>query len=114
MPFSDLTMQRIREEMEVNFFSVAEVSLAFLPLLLQSTDARVLLLGSVAAYYPTPFYSIYNASKAALAQLGNTMRVELAPFNIKVIQACARSSSHPCSGYCRHYCFLTSRLLLGL
>ncbi|TCD60533.1 hypothetical protein EIP91_009929 [Steccherinum ochraceum] len=85
-PFSDLTMQRIRAEMDVNFFSVAEITLAFLPLLLESTDARVLLLGSVAAYFPTPFYSIYNASKAAMAQLGNTLRVELAPFNIKVIQ----------------------------
>jgi len=84
--FSDTTMTRIREEMEVNFFAVADMIHTFLPLLLKSNDARILLMGSVAYVAPTPFYSIYNASKAALAQLGNTLRVELAPFNIKVIQ----------------------------
>ena len=86
MPFTDLTIQRVRDEMAVNFFGVCEMTIEFMPLLLNSSDARVVLLGSIAAVFPVPFYSIYNASKAALAQLGNTLRVELAPLGIKVIQ----------------------------
>jgi 1-acylglycerone phosphate reductase len=35
---------------------------------------------------PHPFTSAYNASKAALAQYSNTLRLELEPMNITVIE----------------------------
>jgi 1-acylglycerone phosphate reductase len=35
---------------------------------------------------PVPYQSVYNASKAAFAMLSDTMRLELAPFNIKVVE----------------------------
>lgn len=40
---------------------------------------------SVVAYAGVPFQGAYNASKAAANALTETLRLELAPFNIKVI-----------------------------
>lgn len=42
-------------------------------------------MGSIAGFAPIPFGAAYNMSKAALMALSNTLRVEMAPFNVKVI-----------------------------
>lgn len=52
----------------------------FMPMLLASSNARILHIGSLAGIAPTPFGVAYNASKAALHSFGDTLRVELAPF----------------------------------
>ncbi|KAJ6625993.1 NAD(P)-binding protein [Mycena sp. CBHHK59/15] len=57
----------------------------FAPLLIASGDGCIVNIGSIAAIMPYPFSSSYNASKAALHAYGNTLRVELAPFNVQVI-----------------------------
>ncbi|CAK5271519.1 unnamed protein product [Mycena citricolor] len=56
----------------------------FLPLLMASGDGRIVNIGSIAGVMPYPFGSAYNASKAALHAYGNTLRIELAPFNVQV------------------------------
>ena len=33
-----------------------------------------------------PFYSAYRATKAAVSAFGDTLRVELAPFGIRVVE----------------------------
>lgn len=43
------------------------------------------MIGSLAGVIPYIFGSMYNASKAALHAYANTLRVELAPFDVKVI-----------------------------
>ena len=35
---------------------------------------------------PVPFYAVYRASKAAVSALDDTLRVELAPFGIRVVE----------------------------
>ncbi|KAK0459219.1 NAD-P-binding protein [Desarmillaria tabescens] len=64
---------------------------AFVPLLIASGDACILQVGSVAAVTPYPFGSAYSSSKAALHAYGNTLHVELSPFNIKVVNLCTGS-----------------------
>jgi short-subunit dehydrogenase len=41
---------------------------------------------SVGSVMALPFQGIYNSSKAALAMLSETMRLELSPFGIRVIE----------------------------
>ncbi|THH14041.1 hypothetical protein EW146_g6252 [Bondarzewia mesenterica] len=82
---ADVSLDEVKSLFNVNLFAVMEMVQQFLPLLLASADARIVQLGSLAGVMPVPFGAAYNASKAALHYYGDTLRVELAPFNVKVI-----------------------------
>ncbi|KAJ7607366.1 NAD(P)-binding protein [Roridomyces roridus] len=70
---------------EVNLFGAMRMVKEFAPLLIESGDGRIVNIGSVLGIVPHPFYnSAYNSSKAALHAYGNTLRLELAPFNVQV------------------------------
>jgi NAD(P)-dependent dehydrogenase (short-subunit alcohol dehydrogenase family) len=57
---------------------------AFAPLVI-AAKGTIVQIGSIAALMPYVFGSAYNASKAALHAYSSTLRVELAPFDVKVI-----------------------------
>ncbi|KAH8092682.1 hypothetical protein BXZ70DRAFT_453448 [Cristinia sonorae] len=82
---SDIEMDEVRKLFEVNVFAVMAMTKAFLPLLVASGDARILNVGSLTGVTPIPFGSVYGSSKAALHSFNDTLRVELAPFGIKVM-----------------------------
>ena len=56
---------------------------AFAPLQIQA-KGTIIQIGSVTTDVPFVFSSVYNATKAALHAYSNTLRVELAPFDVKV------------------------------
>lgn len=92
----DADITAAKKVFDVNIFGVLEVTQAFSPLLVAS-KGTIINIGSVVGRVPIPFEGIYNASKAALEQLSKTMRIELAPFDIRVIHV--RSSlviKHEC------------------
>ena len=86
-------MDHIKALYAVNVFGTMEMTQAFIPLLVAANkrvptgaeSAQIVLVGSVACVVPTPWYSAYNSSKAAMFQYGNTLRIELEPFGIKVV-----------------------------
>jgi len=57
---------------------------AFTPLLIAS-KGLILNIGSLAAIVPYVFGSIYNASKAALHSYSSTIRLELEPYDVRVL-----------------------------
>ncbi len=57
---------------------------AFSPLLVAS-KGTIIQIGSLAAVMPYVFGSVYNATKAALHAYSDTLRVELAPYDVKVL-----------------------------
>ena len=57
---------------------------AFSPLLIAS-KGTIIQIGSLAAVMPYVFGSVYNASKAALHAYSDTLRVELKPYDVKVL-----------------------------
>ena len=97
MPIADVSLDAAKELFDLNVWSQVAVTQAFLPLLLRSTTTTTSSTGghptqpmivnhtSVGSVAALPFQGIYNASKAALAMLSETMRLELAPFGIRVI-----------------------------
>ena len=95
MPLADASLDAARELFDVNVWSHLAVTQAFLPLLLRATSissadgspdrAMIVNHTSVGSVTALPFQGVYNASKAALAMLSETMRLELAPFGIKVV-----------------------------
>lgn len=82
-------MSALQQQFEVNYFGVVRTILAFSPLLL-AARGTIINLGSIAAI-GVPTGSPYSASKAALEVLSNALRVEMEPFDVKVIHV--RSSS---------------------
>ncbi|KAI9719478.1 MAG: hypothetical protein M1828_006185 [Chrysothrix sp. TS-e1954] len=50
-----------------------------------SAKGTIALMGSVCGIAPAPWLSVYNASKAALHQFGNTLRIELEPLGAHVV-----------------------------
>lgn len=77
-------METARQLFNVNVFGVLDVTQAFGPLLIASKGI-IVNAGSVVGRVPMPFCGVYNASKAALDSLSKQMRIELAPFDIRVI-----------------------------
>ncbi|KAJ7938472.1 NAD(P)-binding protein [Mycena leptocephala] len=85
VPATDINIDEVKGMFEVNLFGVMRMVQEFAPLLIASGDGRIVNIGSITGVMPYPFGSTYNASKAALHSYGNTLRLELAPFNVQVI-----------------------------
>ncbi|KAL3493940.1 IBR finger domain protein [Aspergillus germanicus] len=102
MPVSDIENSKARDLFELNVWSLIAVTQAFPPLLLASTHedgARLINHGSLSGVIAAsgPFAGAYNVSKAAVASFTETMRLELEPFNIKVLNlvtGAVRSTLH--------------------
>lgn len=84
VPALDVDFDEVRQTFETNVFGVMRMCQAFAPLLVEA-KGTIVQVGSLAAVMPYIFSSVYNASKAALHQYTNTLRVELAPFGVKVV-----------------------------
>ncbi|KAK4209800.1 short-chain dehydrogenase [Rhypophila decipiens] len=86
MPLSDVSIPDAKNLFETNLWGHLSVTKAFLPLLLRSLSdtapgefpgAIIVNHTSVGSMAALPFQGIYNASKAALAMMSETMRLEL-------------------------------------
>jgi 1-acylglycerone phosphate reductase len=84
MPFLDTDLTVAKRLFETNFFGRIAITQVFAPLLIQS-KATIVNIGSISGVCPTPYTSIYNASCAAVHQWSDTLRLELAPFDVRVV-----------------------------
>ena len=84
----DLGRDDLRQVYETNVISPVRVTAAALPLLRAAVASRgsatVANVGSIVGVVATPFAAAYCSSKAALHSLTDTLRMELAPFGIRV------------------------------
>jgi len=108
MPVSDISVDEAKALFDLNVWSYISVTQALLPLLLESatksasTSAKsspslIINNTSVSSVEPTPHNSVYHASKAAAAMFSTHMRIELAPFNVRVVDlktGCVHSKFH--------------------
>ncbi|EXJ87652.1 hypothetical protein A1O1_04576 [Capronia coronata CBS 617.96] len=76
MPVTDMSIPKARKLFDLN---------AFLPLLLKSKGI-IVNQTSIAASLILPLAAAYGASKAAMAHISETLRLELQPFGITVIE----------------------------
>ncbi|KAI7721078.1 hypothetical protein KC353_g1652 [Hortaea werneckii] len=86
MPLLDCSIEGVRKNFDVNVFGLLAVTQALFPLL-REAGGVVVNQSSIAALSGTyqPFIGSYQASKSALSSLSNNMRVEFAPFGVKVV-----------------------------
>lgn len=84
MPVVDVNIAEAKKLYDLNVWSHIAVTQAFLPLLLKSKGI-IVNQTSVGASATIPFQAVYNSSKAALAMLSDSMRLELQAFGIRVV-----------------------------
>ncbi|MDE1164967.1 MAG: SDR family oxidoreductase [Pseudomonas sp.] len=84
-PLLDGGVEGMRRQFETNVFSIVGVTRALFPLL-RASRGLVVNIGSVSGVLVTPFAGAYCASKAAVHGLCDALRLELAPFGIRVME----------------------------
>ncbi|KAF4950050.1 hypothetical protein FGADI_8496 [Fusarium gaditjirri] len=85
-PATDVDVGEITKLFAVNVVAVMHMCQLFIPLLRKAPRPRIVQIGSVTRDVPVVCQSVYNASKAALSQYTKTLRVELRPLSIEVIE----------------------------
>ena len=76
-------LEKMRLQMEVNYFGVVQVVRCFLPLL-RRTHGRIINISSISGKSSMPFNGSYCASKFALEAFADALRLELRPWRIHV------------------------------
>ena len=85
-PLADASIPDAKKLFDLNVWANLATIQAFLPLLLKSTRGGLIVNHtSIASVLCPPFTALYGASKAALAMLTVSLRAELSPFGIKVL-----------------------------
>lgn len=85
----DLTREDLRRQYETNVISPVRVTALALPLLRAAAaregSATVAIVGSIVGLFTTPFAAAYCSSKAAVHSITDALRMELEPFDIRVV-----------------------------
>jgi short-subunit dehydrogenase len=81
---AELSDRDLRAQFETNVFGLMALTRALLPAMLARGEGRVINVSSVSGRIPAPLLGAYHASKYALEALSDALRMELAPFGIKV------------------------------
>lgn len=74
----------IRQVMDTNFFSAADMTRAVLPVMREQEHGRIIFVSSMAGVTGIPGESIYCASKFALEGMAESLAMETARFGISV------------------------------
>lgn len=84
-PSIELSDADLYSQMETNFIAPLALIRKVFPSMRQNEQGVIVNIGSISGLVSMPFSGAYCASKAALHALSDTLRMELAPFKIKVV-----------------------------
>jgi short-subunit dehydrogenase len=77
--FVEQDPERVRSMLQLDIVALTELALVFGRRMAARGNGFILLVGSTAAYQPTPMSAAYGAAKAFVLSLGEALNVELAP-----------------------------------
>ncbi len=86
LPVEAVPLEDWRNVFETNLFGLVEVTRRAVPLMRTGGGGVICNVTSASLVMSVPFYSVYRASKAAVQAMGESLRAELAPFGIRVIE----------------------------
>jgi NAD(P)-dependent dehydrogenase (short-subunit alcohol dehydrogenase family) len=81
----DVTLEQWRRQFDVNLFGAVETARAVLPAMREARRGTIVNVSSVAGKIAIPFAAPYCASKHALEAVSDALRVEVAPFGLRVV-----------------------------
>lgn len=83
-PVELVAPEDLRRQLEVNVVGQAAVTQAVLPRL-RASRGRVVFVSSLSGRIATPMFGPYSASKFALEGMADALRMELAPWGVRVV-----------------------------
>jgi len=86
LPVEHAVLDDWRRLFETNVFGVVALTSAAIPTLRANEPAVICTITSSSIIASVPFYSAYRASKAAVSAFDDSLRVEVAPFGIRVVE----------------------------
>lgn len=84
-PIENVPISEARRQFEVNLFGLASLTQLVLPAMRQQGNGRIINISSMGGKVYTHFGGWYHATKHALEGWSDCLRIELAPFGIKVV-----------------------------
>jgi len=84
-PVEEVSIDEARYQFEVNLFGLARLTQLLLPAMRQKTTGVIVNITSMGGKIYTPLGAWYHATKHALEGWSDCLRLELAPFGIKVV-----------------------------
>ncbi|CAJ2500628.1 Uu.00g034810.m01.CDS01 [Anthostomella pinea] len=85
MPILNEDLERVKQLFEINFFGPIALTQAFAPLLIKAKGMAVYVT-SISGYLNIPYMGTYSASKKSIEIVADTLRLELAPFGVDVLE----------------------------
>ncbi len=83
-PLELISLEDLTAQFEVNVIAQLRVTQALLPLL-KSAKGTIINVSSISGKVSTPVIGAYSASKFAIEAISDTLRLELAPFGVRVV-----------------------------
>ena len=84
--FEATPMELWRDMFETNVFGLIDVSRQAIPALRRAGGGVLCNISSSSLFAPGPFFAPYRSSKAAISAIGESLRAELAPFGVRVLE----------------------------
>jgi NAD(P)-dependent dehydrogenase (short-subunit alcohol dehydrogenase family) len=84
-PLEVLKKEDIQAQFETNVFGLLAVTRAFIPHMRERHAGRIINISSVMGRVSFPYTGAYNATKYSVECFSDTLRSELAPFDIQVV-----------------------------
>ena len=81
---NDLPFDAIERVMNINFYSVVNMTKSFLPHLLERPEAQIVNVSSMGGFLPVPGQGVYGASKAAVKLFTEALYAELLHTKVHV------------------------------
>jgi len=72
----------------LNVMALSEITLKFLPSLISQNRGGIINVGSIAGFFPGPYFSIYYATKAFVQSFTCAIAYELRASNVKICVIC--------------------------
>ena len=85
-PVAEIELEDLRTQLETNVVGVVAMIRAVVPHMVERSGGRIVNIGSVSGVTATPFGGAYCGSKAAIHLISDSLRMEMAPFGIQVIE----------------------------
>ncbi|KAF9894778.1 hypothetical protein FE257_004399 [Aspergillus nanangensis] len=84
MPVLDEDLDEAKELFDTNVWGSLAVTKAFAPLVIKARGT-IGFIASIAGHVNVPYMGVYGASKSSQEIIADTLRLELAPFHVKVL-----------------------------